>query len=587
MAGKNPKQVRQLSDEKAAEIAARLDAFEGLILQSADILTQALFQQFLEKLDVKSGIVSSTDDNLRRVSLIDRAFQAFNEKQGIRILATFATDLVDIVNLGKEFYLESIGQQASDNQITDIIYNMLGLRKSGDKWLPKTGGYLANIVDDTQLQNELKRRIFEQVSTNAIGYNNLRDMIEEYVKGTGEEDPGQYYRYYEQVAFDTYAQVDRLNGKLHADRLKLRYFLYNGGVIRDSRQFCRDHHGKCWSTEEASTWKSLIGQFKLVPGKRKPLIKVPIGPIVAKGDEDTYDPLTMLGGIKCRHSADWVSDLIAQELRKNQKPPGPVDFSTPAGARANVDIMKATNRDTFKHYLDDEGRFIQARHDLQVSIASGPFKGKQPASGQKIVQMLGGAAGNGKSTLLNSGQLTLPPGAIMVNPDDIKESLPEYKIMLQQKDKAAAAFVHEESSWISKQVRSRGIDEGYNMVIDAVADGGIDKLRENVKDLKRNGHYVKIDYVTLDTDLSLKLVEDRYKKTGRYVPEQAVLDMNREIAKIVPAAIQERMFDELNLWDTNINGKPRLILTQKGGNVTIFDQELYNNFLKKARYGEK
>jgi hypothetical protein len=65
------------------------------------------------------------------------------------------------------------------------------------------------------------------------------------------------------------------------------------------------------------------------------------------------------------------------------------------------------------------------------------------------------------------------------------------------------------------------------------------------------------------------------------VPAWIVLDFNRKIANLIPHLLEDNVYDELNLWDTNINGQPRLILTQKDGKLTILDQELYDRFLKK------
>ena len=52
---------------------------------------------------------------------------------------------------------------------------------------------------------------------------------------------------------------------------------------------------------------------------------------------------------------------------------------------------------------------------------------------------------------------------------------------------------------------------------------------------------------------------------------------------MMPEVIERKLFDELYLWDTNVNGTPRLILKQIDGVLTIENRELYNRFLKKAK----
>ena len=100
--------------------------------------------------------------------------------------------------------------------------------------------------------------------------------------------------------------------------------------------------------------------------------------------------------------------------------------------------------------------------------------------------------------------------------------------------------------------------------------------------MKSNGHRVKADYVILDTDLSLKLAKARAIKSGREVPEAYIKKVNKTVSDILPEAIKKGYFDEVNLWDTNINGKPRLILRHIDGVTTIENQKLYDRFLAKS-----
>lgn len=203
------------------------------------------------------------------------------------------------------------------------------------------------------------------------------------------------------------------------------------------------------------------------------------------------------------------------------------------------------------------------------------------------VYMLGGAPANGKSTVVDSGLLPHPKGGLVIDPDKIKGMIPEYKTMLDSgnKDiiKAAANFVHEESSLIGKEIQKRALQNNYGTIIDGVNDGSFDKVVKKIANIREmSGKPVRADYVSLDSDLSMKLAMMRAEKTGREVPLSYIKDMNKEISKLVPRLIENNTFDELYLWDTNINGEPRLILRQIGGKLEIVDKTLYDRFLKKA-----
>ena len=101
--------------------------------------------------------------------------------------------------------------------------------------------------------------------------------------------------------------------------------------------------------------------------------------------------------------------------------------------------------------------------------------------------------------------------------------------------------------------------------------------------MKSNGHRVSADYVTLDTDLSLKLADMRFKKTGRLVPPEYIKEVNQTIPRILPTAIKNGLFDDLRLWDTNINGVPRLVAEYKEGVFTILDKPLWKRFIDKGK----
>lgn len=204
------------------------------------------------------------------------------------------------------------------------------------------------------------------------------------------------------------------------------------------------------------------------------------------------------------------------------------------------------------------------------------------------VYMLGGAPANGKSTLVDSGLLPHPKGALVIDPDKIKLMIPEYQKMISSGNKSliasAANFVHEESSLIGKRIQKESFTRGIATVIDGVNDGSFEKVAEKVSKIREmSGKRIRADYVSLDTDLSLKLAKLRAEKTARVVPESYIRSCNSEISKLIPKVIEHWVFDELYLWDTNINGSPRLILKMVDGKLTVVSKELYNSFLNKAK----
>ena len=54
------------------------------------------------------------------------------------------------------------------------------------------------------------------------------------------------------------------NSKL-ADEFDMNYFVYQGGLIDDSRDFCAAHNNKVWTREEAGgcgvNWTPSLGEY--------------------------------------------------------------------------------------------------------------------------------------------------------------------------------------------------------------------------------------------------------------------------------------------------------------------------------------
>ena len=258
----------------------------------------------------------------------------------------------------------------------------------------------------------------------------------------------------------------------------------------------------------------------------------------------------------------------------------------PAILRIN-DIEDLVNRgkDSMSAFVDKDGNFIPERkmmhdHIVEELLSNG-------STSTNTVYLLGGAPANGKSTLLDSGSLPHPNGILTIDPDEIKKKIYEYKLMLMSENQgireSAAAFIHEESSFISKILQEKARERKFDYVLDGVNDGKFEKISEKIAKIKRYGVRVRADYVTLDTELSIKLAISRAEKTGRSVPLDFVNNMNSEISILIPELIKNKTFDDLYLWDTNVIGKPRLILSQIDGKLEIYNQHLYDSFLRKAK----
>ena len=212
--------------------------------------------------------------------------------------------------------------------------------------------------------------------------------------------------------------------------------------------------------------------------------------------------------------------------------------------------------------------------------------------------MLGGGSGAGKSTLVNSGEIAGLPREgskthVVINPDDIKQGnkgtgIPEFKQKIMAGDKEASYFVHEESSFIAKRVQSAAIERKQNIMLDATGDSGIDSLGAKVAQARSGGYSVKGVYVTVPTAVGLKRVVDRGKvplypgaPIGRVVRLDIAEKIHANVSTVFPQAVEAKLFDSLQLWDTRTTGSPKAVFDSlKGG---VLDVGLWGEFLDKAK----
>lgn len=213
-----------------------------------------------------------------------------------------------------------------------------------------------------------------------------------------------------------------------------------------------------------------------------------------------------------------------------------------------------------------------------------PQSAQPPRDRKPVIHILGGGPASGKSTMLQRGGLTIEPGAVVINPDDIKEQLPEYEELLKAGSKDAARFTHEESSGLATLALKVAEGRGLDIVLDGTGDGSIDNLKAKLDRARASGYTIVAHYASNSLENARKGAQARYENTGRFVPDEIVTETHAKVSQVFPQAIKAGMFDEAQLYDTNVLGKPRKVVSYtKAGGTTVHDQTLWEDFLEKGK----
>lgn len=244
-----------------------------------------------------------------------------------------------------------------------------------------------------------------------------------------------------------------------------------------------------------------------------------------------------------------------------------------------------TDNDSLSKYTDSNGKLASEREMLHREIILNHFIGKEPAKGEKTFIILGGGSASGKSTLLKSGLIEETDSFVTVDSDNIKGMLPEYNEMINNGNKKAAGYAHEESSAITKRIQKISLELGYNTVLDGTGDGSENSLMGKIKQGKENGYKVRGEYVTIPTALALERAQNRAKKTGRKIREDVIKEIHQKVS--IRALQFADKFDDIKVYD-NTN---KIKLIASGGNGEKLKakkgyESLFADFVRKGEENE-
>jgi len=293
-------------------------------------------------------------------------------------------------------------------------------------------------------------------------------------------------------------------------------------------------------------------------------------------DTRLYDPPQNLGtgtlGDPFRTAGR--GDFSSQGRSLLQPPSIPTAPATPRpGAR---DSQEAFSQQSGGRTMYDPKR-IEDVHDpwVQKNLRDGiAYEDTQ-------VTFMGGGSGAGKGSIQKSGQVKFRKGSTLVDSDEAKQAIPEYRKMLDAGDSNAAAYAHAESSDMASRLMAESIERGYDTVLDGTGNGTFEKLAGRVADARQRGaKRVTAEYVTIDTDEALKRAAERAARSGREVPEKVIRSTHENVSRIFPEAAERDLFDELRLWD-NMGDEPILVYERVDGVERILNPERYEAFLRK------
>lgn len=312
---KLPRRLNDILKKKEAFLDEARAKLEGTALKLQLSLFEEVISEIIPKLDVKDGLLLDNANNYRLISQLDKVYNTFNVKVVGTILPQINSGINSIVSLGTDYFTLALTDlPARFDKIIEgakVLTDLkIGLRT--EKMI--RGGQLMSMLktDPTEFKQLLSRAVTSQMSMKAF-----IKIIKDNINGT-DEKKGLLDRQLKRYAYDTYQQYDASYNKKLAEEFDMKYFIYQGGIIKDSRDFCVCHNNKVFSIEESELWKTWIpsdcDDYTEGWPKAKDLSEHP-----GYMDYPGYDPLVDRGGYNCRHILGFISDELAFKLRPDIK----------------------------------------------------------------------------------------------------------------------------------------------------------------------------------------------------------------------------------------------------------------------------
>lgn len=303
MASKNPYSLKRIEfvDKSIKELS-----------QQAKYLQRTFWESFLESvmlsLSVNGRKIRNTADNLNVINSLAEIIDGdIRPNDGRDFLEWYVGQLNELGDLNQKYFGDTgkIKKFASDNR--DRLLRLLGYSNGKIK----NGSFLYTLIDFSDVYNQLKQKLIGAISTEyPFDLTGTKNFIIGPKKPADPLRVGAVEQQLNEKTFDSFQQYDRQLQKGIAEDLGMNYAIYQGGLIKTSREFCVIRNDKVFHKDE-------IAQFGTSADKYGGYKDKATGEF--DGKSKPYNPFIDAGGWNCRHHYGWISDELAEELLKEDE----------------------------------------------------------------------------------------------------------------------------------------------------------------------------------------------------------------------------------------------------------------------------
>lgn len=236
-------------------------------------------------------------------------------------------------------------------------------------------------------------------------------------------------------------------------------------------------------------------------------------------------------------------------------------------------------KETKKKYSIQGNKYTQKRHRMHVKIAMEFLKkASSPRKGERLIAVLiGGGTASGKTTMrriiVEKKLKELNIRAVIVDPDERKEYIPEYTTLKTKYPNDAARLVHKESVDICELIVKKLIRHRKHFVYEGTM-ARTKKYKKLVKKLKKAGYEIYVFIADIPIECAKCRAAERAKVTGRKIPSHIITKTHSQVPNTFE--VIKNLVDRYYVYD-NRNGF--VLIASKD----YINPVLYAQFLKKRK----
>ncbi|HZI25100.1 MAG TPA: hypothetical protein VFD46_08485 [Chryseolinea sp.] len=238
-------------DELSGSVDSIITKADAAFAKTVAKTQTALFEQMqllLNRLELKpDGTIMQNRANRELMAKVDIYFnKAFAETGYYEKLNDFTGDILKITSENTA-YFSFVEESFSDN-----AQYIKSLQK---QTIAQFETLLANDGLTATMKNPLLNILNQNINTSA-SFSDLLSQVREFTLGNAERQ-GQLMRYSRTITNDTLFNYNRALQEAISEQAGLKWYLYSGGIDKDSRAFCIARVGKYWHKDEIEAWASL------------------------------------------------------------------------------------------------------------------------------------------------------------------------------------------------------------------------------------------------------------------------------------------------------------------------------------------